>query len=170
MPRAPCWVVVWFAVCALACPPDSFGPRCVPCPPHTTCPAGGLSARDCRCVAGFHCVYFKQVRAVVTLNTTLSAFQHDTGGVRSIFVSGLAAAGGVFPDQVTIRGVQPIRGSRRVLPSPHEIIVRAELDGTGELTQLGRHLTGLHVDDEWTTEISVRVLAERAQPETPARI
>lgn len=120
-------------------------------------------------MAGFHCVYFKQVRAVVTLNTTLSAFQHDTGGVRSIFVSGLAAAGACSRSGHH-QGVQPIRGSRRVLPSPHEIIVRAELDGTGELTQLGRHLTGLHVDDEWTTEISVRVLAERAQPETPARI
>ena len=160
MPRAPCWLLIWLA-CALACPPDTYGgARCAPCPPHTTCPSGGQTARDCRCVSGFRCVYYKQVRAIVTLNTTLSAFQHDTGGVRSLFVSGIAAAGGVFPDQVTIQGVRPL-ATRRRLPAWHEILVRAELDGTEQLTQLDRHLTGLHLDDEWTTEVRVRVLPER---------
>jgi len=161
--RVPVYPMVLLAcmcragMCA-GCPPGTYGPACTPCPYHTSCDPSGATAHDCKCNAGFVCMYFKQVRAVVTLNTTLAAFQNDTDGVRSAFVNGIAAAGRVFPEQVSIHKVQPLFSRRRTLPTIPEIRVSVSLDGAASLAHLTHFLPGLHVEHEWSVQAQVRAL------------
>lgn len=156
-----CRLLLACTICAglcVACPPSTYGVYCTPCPYHTSCDPSGATAHDCKCNAGFVCMYFKQVRAVVTLNTTLAAFQNDTDGVRSAFVNGMAAAGGVFPEQVAIHKVQALPPRRRMLPVTPEIRVSVSLDGAGSLAHLTQFLPGLHVENEWSVQAQVRAL------------
>jgi len=161
-PRAArMWRTVWLAclvAAARACGPGRYGPGCQACPPHTTCAEGSQTAHDCRCVAGFVCMYFKQVRAVVTLNTTLDAFNRDAEGVRSRFVEGIAAAGGVPAAQVTIGAVRAA-SMRRSLGGPVSVQVSVLLNGAGALTAVPEHLAGLHLDHAWHVDPQVRVFA-----------
>ena len=151
-----------------ACGPDEYGAACRACPPHTTCPVGSQTAHDCRCVEGFVCMYFKQVHAVVTLNTTLEAFNSDAEGVRSRFVAGIAAAGGVTAAQVTIGSVRS--GSLRrslgagLRPS---VQVSVLLNGAGNLTSVPEHLGELHLYDAWdvTPQVRVYALARQGSPD-----
>ena len=164
------WRVVWLACLlvagARACGPNQYGPHCRACPPHTTCAPGSQTAHDCKCEAGFVCMYFKQVRAVVTLNTTLYAFNSDAEGVRSRFVEGMAAAGGVPAAQVTIGSVRAA-SMRRSLGGPSSVQVSVLLSGAGGLTAVPHHLGELHLDDAWEVDPQVRVFALAGQ--APAR-
>ena len=123
-----------------------------PCPEHTTSAAGSSSLLHCQCVSGFRCAYTKKITAVVTLNTTLSNFESDTGGVRTAFKSAVAAAAGVTPDQVTINNVAPKTG-RRLLGAAALIEVRASVHGAERLhrldAHLGRHSATLHQGHVW---------------------
>lgn len=154
------WLLFVWLVCAhmaASCPPSTYGSQCTPCPPHTSCDNGGSTAHDCRCHAGFVCMYFRQVHAVVTLKTTLAAFQNNTDGVRSAFVNGIAAAGRIFPEQVSIHAVQPLR-ARRALPETPEIRVSVFLDGADGLAPLVDFLPAFHVENEWSVQAQVRAL------------
>lgn len=131
----PLIVVLLFAfmirLTSCACPSDHYPGdawphTCQHCPPHTrtilvATAVGALSAHDCKCDPGFLCMYYKQVRATVTLNTTLTAFEHDEHGVRSGFVSDVARAAGVGMEKVhllhfvVIRLDHRRRARRRVL-------------------------------------------------------
>jgi len=157
------WRTVWLAclvAAARACGPDQYGPGCRACPPHTTCPQGSQTAHDCRCMAGFVCMYFKQVHAVVTLNTTMDSFNRDTDGVRSRFVAGMAAAGGVPAAQVTIGAVRA--GTLRRSMSDggmSSVQVSVLLVGAGSLTAVQEHLGEMHLNDAWDVAPQVRVFA-----------
>lgn len=168
--RASVWPLMLLAcmchtgVCS-GCPPSTYGLACTPCPYHTSCDPSGSTAHDCKCNAGFVCMYFKQVRAVVTLNTTLAAFRNNTDGVRTAFVNGIAAAGRVFPEQVSIHKVQALLTHRRILPTTPEIRVSVSLDGAGGLLHLTQFLLGLHVENEWTVQAQVRALKVSVEEE-----
>lgn len=159
-------VILWsFLSVTIACPPDTYGPSCAPCPGHTTCPSGGSTAHDCRCQSGFVCLYYKQLRAVVTLNTSLTAFQSNANGVRSAFISGIAASAGVVPEQVSIADVVP-RSFRRLLANHESIDVDVLVTGARALSRVHEHLTGIHLDHSWT--LVPRVLVFPASP--PQRV
>jgi len=103
-------------------------------------------------------MYFKQVHAVVYLKTTLDAFNSDTDGIRSRFVDGIAAAGGVSAAQVTIGSVLST-SMRRSLGGTSSVQVSVFLNGAGALTAVSQHLGGLHLDDVWHVSPQVRVFA-----------
>jgi hypothetical protein len=92
------------------------------CPANTQAPPGSFSVLSCACIPGFACSYYKRVRAVSTLNVTLDDFNSDVGGVRTLFISAVAAAANVTASQVVINGVVSAdaslahpSGSRRLL-------------------------------------------------------
>lgn len=161
-----------------ACPPDHYPAdawphACHPCPAHTrtiAVPSGGeaTSVHDCKCDAGFLCMYYKQVRATVTLNATLSAFEHDEGGVRSTFISGVASAAGVGREQVHVHFVViRLDHRRRVLrrllghPAHGQLQVTVVVTDThSDVSGLRRHLGIMHErGDAWIVERRVLVLA-----------
>jgi hypothetical protein len=130
------------------------------CPQHTTSAAGSSSLLHCQCVSGFRCAYTKKITAVVTLNTTLSNFQSDVGGVRTAFIAAVASAAGVTQSQVTINGVVQKAGGRRLLSvSPYLIDVRATVHGAERLrglaNHLARHSVHLHQSHTWEEDHSV---------------
>lgn len=158
------------------------------CPLHTTSVAGAYSRVNCRfvvfghfcvfvlyflikpqnrCDPGYQCTYYKQIQAVVTLNSTLWEFNNNVNGVRTAFIAAMAAAAGVQPSQVTINGVV-IRNRRRNLLSltsdtaPAQTIeVHASVTGSVRLRDLDKHLSrhnkNLHIDHKW--EQAHKVLA-----------
>jgi len=86
-----------------------------PCPANTVSDAGAVSQLQCACVSGYSCTYTKRIAATVTLNnTSLAAFEADTGGVRTNFIATIAAAAGVKPAQVTIVNAQTHISGRRM--------------------------------------------------------
>ena len=88
------------------------------CPTNTQSPAGSYSVLSCQCSNGFTCTYYKQVRAIATLNTTRSDFNGDVDGVRTRFIRAVAAAANVTIDHVVINGVvAPSSGQGRRLLS-----------------------------------------------------
>jgi len=160
-------------------PSDVWPYACVACPLHTKTVGvppnqseGGLSAHDCKCEAGFLCMYYKRVRAQVILNTTRSAFEHDEGSVRSSFIAGVAAAAGVAQERVHIHFVvirldHRRRARRRVLLTMEgwsNVGVRVLVtvaDPSADVSILRAHLgIGEHSDrDSWIVERRVLVLA-----------
>jgi hypothetical protein len=95
------------------------------CPAHTISAAGAGSQLGCACLGGFHCAYTKRISATVAINSTVSAFESDAGGVRTAFIAAVAAAAGVPIGRVTIVGVtlhQPAQGGgRRMLSLSYAI-------------------------------------------------
>ena len=75
------------------------------CPMHTTSAVASYSRLNCRCNPGYSCTYYKQLQAIVTLNSTLYEFNNDIGGVRTAFLNAMAAAANVTADHVVINGV-----------------------------------------------------------------
>lgn len=157
-------------------PSDAWPYTCVQCPPHTgTVPGqeeGGSSAHDCKCDAGFLCMYYKRVRAKVILNTTRSAFEHDEGSVRSSFIAGVAAAAGVAREQVhvhftVIRLDHRRRARRRILFDVQEktmgrvLVTVTVADPFTDVDILRTRLgIGDHLGrDSWVVERRVLVLA-----------
>ena len=113
------------------------------CPVHTSSPAGSSSLLHCRCDQGFRCAYTKRITAVVTLNTTITSFNSDLGGVKTAFLSAVASAAGVSPAQVKINNVVPKLSGRRLLGTgfAHAMIdVHAAVDGAERLHNLAGHL------------------------------
>ena len=140
------------------------GIRCLSCPPHTVTdlPGGGSSAHDCRCERGYLCMYYRQVHATVTLNSTLHDFEADHGGVRTAFLSGVARAAGVAREQVRIHFVVIRLNHRRLLAStPESIQVSVVVSGTSveSLDALHRHFNSLNVGGSWEVHRRVLVLA-----------
>ena len=90
------------------------------CPMHTISAAASYSRLNCRCTPGYSCTYYKQIQAIVTLNATIYEFNNDVGGVKTAFLSAMAAAANVTSDHVVINGVvshvlNPLTGNRRLL-------------------------------------------------------
>jgi hypothetical protein len=89
------------------------------CPTNTKAPAGSYSILNCACNPGFQCTYYKQIQAIVTLNTTLYDFNNNVGEIQAAFLQAMAAAANVSSSQVVINGVvdapTPPSGSRRLL-------------------------------------------------------
>jgi len=87
------------------------------CPVNTISAQGSTSQLACRCDAGYFCTYVKKVLIVVTLNSTVAAFNSDTGGVRTQLIAAIAKAAGVTIDKITIGSVQvhASTGARRLL-------------------------------------------------------
>lgn len=173
---------------AVACPVGSYGLpplNCKPCPKHTTTSSSSdmaVTVHDCRCEPGFLCMYYKQVHATVTLNTTLSAFENNTGEVRTTFIAGMAAAAGVEPAQVhihfvTIRlnhrrrlmlfhppeSVPPTQASSLGVILGQTIQVSVSVTGSNLLSQVPRYLAGLHLAHSWELQRRLLVLEIPAQ-------
>lgn len=134
------------------------------CPANTVSSAGSSSLLQCRCVQGYVCTYTKRITAVVTLNTTLSRFNADIGGVRSAFINAVASAAGVPASQVTINTVKSTGSRRRLLGLEHQvepasgsehsmIEVHAVVEGAERLHDLAGHLAKhsvlLHQGHSW---------------------
>ena len=119
------------------------------------------------------CMYYHQVHATVTLNTTLHDFENDHGGVRTALVTGVASAAGVVPAQVHIHYVviRLDHRRRRRLLSPSlaaslwrhgQLQVSLVVSGTStrSLSGLRRHLFPLQTPyDSWEVRRRVLVLA-----------
>jgi len=136
------------------------------CPLHTTSSAGSYSRVNCICDPGYQCTYYKEIQAIVTLNATLWEFQNDINGVRTAFISAMAAAAGVQPSQVTINDVLTQSGRRRLLSDRKEggmIDVHASVTGSVQLRDLDkhldRHIEKLHVSHTWKQAPQVRAVA-----------
>jgi hypothetical protein len=98
---------------------------------HTTSAAASYSRLNCRCTPGYSCTYYKQIQAIVTLNATIYEFNNDVGGVKTAFLSAMAAAANVTADHVVINGVvshvlNPLTGNRRLLSSASELSIAQE--------------------------------------------
>jgi hypothetical protein len=163
-----------------ACPPDFYPAdawphACLACPPHTSMRpsgGGGSNAHDCKCDAGFLCMYYKHVHARVTVNTTLSAFERDEGAIRTAFIAGVAAAAGVTLEQVHVHFVvirldhRRRRARRRALLGLGYAQLRVTVtvpDTFSDMSRLRAHL-GITSDDSaaggaWVVERRVLVLA-----------
>ena len=163
MPLARAVLAIAFALClrSVNCCPENTYPKnaqCVSCPPHTESLENSASAHDCRCMPGFMCMYYKQIRATVLINSTVTEFQTNANNVRSAFLAGMAAAAGVEPDRVTIRGVYG--RSRRILGgSGRGVDVHVDVVGAVALRDVGLHLTGMHLRDSWEVVPCVTVLS-----------
>jgi len=136
------------------------------CPLHTTSSAGSYSRVNCICDIGFQCTYYREIQAIVTLNATLWEFQNDYNGVRTAFISAMAAAAGVQPSQVTINDVFAKTVRRRLLADQKEggkIDVHASIIGSVQLRDLDkhldRHIEKLHVAHTWKQAPQVRAVA-----------
>lgn len=107
-------------------------------------------------------MYYHQVHATVTLNTTLHDFESDNHGVRTSLVSGVAAAAGVVPEQVHIHYVViRLNHRRRRLLSFPAIQVSLIVSGTStaSLTSLRTHLSSLQTPrDSWEVKRRLLVL------------
>jgi hypothetical protein len=104
----------------LTCPAISYCPSPLSkltCPVNTISIQGSTSQLACRCNAGYFCTYIKKVLIVVTLNSTVDAFNNDVGGVRTQLIAAIAIAAGVTIDKITIGSVQvhTSTGTRRLL-------------------------------------------------------
>jgi len=156
-------------VVAVSCPSGQYQEHgaCMQCPEHTTTAGDGSAAsvHDCRCVPGFICMYYRQVHATVTLNTTMHDFENDHNGVRSNLLSGIAAAARVPTAQVHVHYIVVRLNHRRrmlLLLTGGGIQVSLSVSGTSveALTGLRRHLEGLQTrGDSWEVRKRVLVLA-----------
>ncbi len=158
---------------SLSCPVGTYGVEaCEPCPAHTTTTSAiSLTIHDCRCQPGYLCMYYKKVHATVTLNTTLSDFENNTGEVRSSFIAGIAAAGGVEPAQVHIHFVViRLNHRRRILSWHHTIQVSVSVAGTSTLKRVPEYLSGLHLAHTWELRRHLSVLAIPAHQNTLAAL
>lgn len=167
------FLLLWGFVCPCPVgqyPADAPPHSCQACPAHTTTlgpPGTAASAHDCKCEPGYLCLYYKQVHATVTLNTTLTDFESDHGGVRTDFLSGVAAAAGVQSEQVHIHFVVIRLNHRRRRALLHSMrgCVQVGLLVSGASTdeavmRLHQHLTRMHLStDSWEVRRRVLVLA-----------
>ena len=150
------------------CPRRSTNPTA--CPSKTYSPAGSDSLLDCKCAQGYQCVITKVITATVTLNATKTDFDNNVGNVKTNFIAAVAAAAGVSPSKVSIVGVSPRFGGRRLLSvfaggkTDNSIVVRAKVHGATSLNMLDVHLSrhnkGLHMGHEWRESHSVKVVPE----------
>ena len=134
-----------------------------------------MTVHDCRCEPSFVCMYYKQVHATVTLNTTLSAFENNTGEVRSNFISGMAAAAGVVPAQVHIHFAVIRLDHRRLLFMLHKslsqtIQVSVSVTGSQSLKQVPQYLAGLHLSHSWELQRKLLVMAIPSQQQALAAL
>jgi hypothetical protein len=142
--------------CAL-CPPNYYCPSATvanPCPANTASAGGSGTLLRCLCVGGFTCAYTKRIVATITLgNTTVTAFNANTGGVRAAFLRAVAFAAGVPEARVAIQNVvvaSSARQGRRLLLHHHHddaldeaaemIEVTAFVHGAERLHELAAHL------------------------------
>jgi hypothetical protein len=151
-------------------PADFPGPplsTCLHCPVHTSTAAQAdvaVSAHDCRCDPGYVCVYYREVHATVSLNSTLSDFENDTHNVRSSFLSGVASAAGVTSAQVRVHFVVIRLNHRRRLHSSASDTIRVSVivsgtTSTDSLLKLHSHLSSLQlITDSWVIRRHVLVL------------
>lgn len=113
-------------------------------------------------------MYYKQVHATVTLNTTLSDFENNHHGVRSLFLSGVAAAAGVSQEQIRVHFVVirlNHRRRRRLQELPNDtiqvrVVVSSGVSSEDSISKLHRHLSGMQMTaDSWVVRRRVLVLA-----------
>jgi hypothetical protein len=111
-------------------------------------------------------MYYKQVRATVTLNTSLAEFESDSHGVRSAFLSGVALAAGVSSEQVQVHfAVIRLNHRRRLYSQPSAaegVRINVTVSGTSSesLTKLHSHLSSFQMTtDSWEVRRRVLVLA-----------
>ena len=154
-------IAIMAGIC-LSCPANTYPVRaaCHDCPYHTESHENSTSAHDCRCMPGFICIYYRQVRATLLVNSTLEQFQSNANNIRSSLISGIASAAGVDRDRVTITGV--ISRSRRVLgpdASPPLLRVQVSVMGGRLVSGLAGHLEGVVLQDSWDVLQQVMVLS-----------
>jgi len=109
---------------------------------------------------------------VVTLNTTLSRFNSDYGGVKTSFINAVASAAGVSSSQVTISGVVPKTSNRRRLLGSDRleafIDVHTAIDGAERLHRLdfhlARHSATLHQGSSWQESHSLATMPVKRRP------
>ena len=156
------------------CPPCAANSYCTnpttikSCPTHTSSAPGSYSLLNCRCDQGFRCAYSKKISAVVTLNSTVSNFNSNFGGVKDAFINAVASAAGVSASQVSIGNVAPKTGGRRLLGEGSLIDVHTSIEGAERLHKLDMHLKKhsafLHVDHVWEERHSVISTAVARRP------
>ncbi len=131
------------------CPQNSYCPTATvvnPCPANTASAEGSGTLLRCLCVGGFTCAYTKRIVATITLgNTTVTAFNANTGGVRAAFLRAVALAVGVPEARVAIQNVVASARQGRLLLLHHleeatEIEVTAFVHGAERLHELAAHL------------------------------
>jgi hypothetical protein len=83
----------------------------------------------------------------VTLYTSISHFENDVGNVRTSFVNAIAAAAQVPSDKVSIVGVAPKTGNRRLFSisgqasgTGDSIVVRAKVQDASHIHELNHHI------------------------------
>lgn len=114
---------------------------------HTKSAIGSYSRLNCRCDPGYSCAYYKQIQAIVTLNSTLADFNNNVDGVRTAFLAAMAAAANVTTDHVTINGVSsrtPGLQARRLLSvsSERELTISEEFAALPQQTEEGSAIAG----------------------------
>jgi hypothetical protein len=118
-------------------------------------------------VAGFLCLYYKQVHATVTLNATLGDLEDETSGARSAFMAGVASAAGVGVEQVHIHFVVIRLNQRRRRPdgskkSSGSLMISVVIPGveTGSVDSLRNHIDSLNFGASvWSVQRRILVLA-----------
>jgi hypothetical protein len=157
-----CYFLAFLVPSCFSCPANFYPVLavCHACPYHTESHENSTSAHDCRCVPGFICIYYKQVRATLLVNSTLREFQANANNVRSTLISGIANAAGVDTGHVTITGV--MTRTRRVLgPDRAGSLLQVQISvvGARRVGDLAGHLDGVVVRDSWDVVPQVMVLS-----------
>ena len=148
--------------CVHCCPENTYPLElsCASCPSHTVSLENSTSVRDCKCEPGFVCMYYRQIRATVSLNATMDEFMANANNVRLSFISGIAAAAGVTEDHVTINHVAT--RLRRMLGSEGRnspgIHIHAIVRGSDLLTNLDWHLGSMHIGHSWKSTPGIIVI------------
>lgn len=104
--------------CTDACPANSFCPAGAasptPCPANTASTVNAWSIYNCTCNTGYACVYTALTRLTVRVPVSVQTWLANPA-LQAALVNAIAAAAGVDPSKVTVKGRAPVLGGRRLL-------------------------------------------------------
>ena len=145
-----------------------------PCPTHTVSAPGSYSRLSCQCMPGYQCTYYKQISAIVYINSTYSAFTSNLNNVQTNFISAMSTAANVSADQVNIisvvAGSLPSNlGNRRLLEASHGLVeVHTTIHGTGRLRHLDKYMKSV-VSTTWHPSHKIHAVEMEAGSKQVAR-